>query len=174
MVLKHESSPLDRVHAEKDGGNGPHSRERMPFSRQACPGAWKSLFQPYPIWRLTRGSAEERRGVGASRESRTVWEENHFAGGKDGFFWRRGRREENQARGKATEEEVLCRLYLYCNLNACAQQYAALRHIRRFLRIRCFLCLRSKRYSLLLHIAIHHRSLWTQKVCIWIFVWLKE
>ena len=23
MVLKHESSPLDRVHAEKDGGNGP-------------------------------------------------------------------------------------------------------------------------------------------------------
>ena len=55
--------------------------------------------------------------------------------------------------------EVLCRLYLYCNLNACAQQYAALRHIRRFLRIRCFLCLRSKRYSLLLHIAIHHRSL---------------
>ena len=58
MVLKHESSPLDRVHAEKDGGNGPHSRERMPFSPELQTAYAKALEDANAVYANKHNQAQ--------------------------------------------------------------------------------------------------------------------
>ena len=61
MVLKHESSPLTGCTLKKTEetvlihGNGCRSRVKRVREHE------RASFPPYPIWRLTRGSAEAKR-----------------------------------------------------------------------------------------------------------------